>query len=48
MAESPFASEVSVAPRLAQGFLLVFVTDDASSWEGGNAQGEVWAVSQVL
>lgn len=35
MAESPFTSEVSVTPRLAQGFLLVFVTDDASPWEGG-------------
>lgn len=48
MAESPFTSEVSVTPRLAQDFLLVFVTNDASPWEGGQVallRSEVWAVA---
>lgn len=47
--ESPFTSpDVFATPKPALGFLLVIITDVASSWEGGQVallRGEAWAMA---
>lgn len=50
--ESPFTSpDMFVTPRPALGFLLVIITGDAGSWEGGQVaqpRSKAWAVAWIL